>query len=323
MNKALMSLLLSCGLVAHTVIAEDGKPSCAVLTFDAGEGMTVGEAKFISDRFAAFFGQADIYELVARSRMQEILKIAEFNRMDHCSATDCAVEAGRILQVRYMIFGSVGHVGQLYSLNSSLVEVETGRIISSAITDHIGKVTQFVESAPSKNIKALLKMTTTPTQWTHISSTSYDTTMPYRSRPVPEPPQRIEYPQEPSYIGPRFGLSMLTGVVGVEAQFEQLALDLGISPGSGPTLALKYYFRPYVSSWYVAIGRYVENEPSAEVNGDWQYTVVGVCAGYRWRSRGAWDFTFGLGVGSEEEEFSTHTNSGTTPYGEVAFGYSY
>ena len=39
--------------------------------------------------------------------------------------------------------------------------------------------------------------------------------------------------------------------------------------------------------------------------------------------QGAWDFSFALGLGSEKEEYTSHTNSGTTPYGEIAFGYSY
>lgn len=84
-------------------VCAEPKPTCAVLTFDAGEGITPGQAKFISDRFAALLAQLGRYDAIARSRMMEVLDQAQFNRTEHCSATDCAVEAGKILQVQYIL----------------------------------------------------------------------------------------------------------------------------------------------------------------------------------------------------------------------------
>ena len=132
------------------------KPTCAVLTFYAGAGISADEAAFVTDRFTAFLSQAEEYTVIARSKMREILRTAEFNRSENCSATDCAIEAGQILQVRYMIFGSVGHIGNLYSLNSSLIDVESGSILRTAVTDHEGSITGFAKMTPSANIRALL-----------------------------------------------------------------------------------------------------------------------------------------------------------------------
>lgn len=89
MHKSIHAFVLMLGvlLVLLNAVIAAQKPTCAVLTFDAGEGITVGDAKFIIARFAALLTQLDEYDVVARSQMEKILKMAEFNRMDQCSAT--------------------------------------------------------------------------------------------------------------------------------------------------------------------------------------------------------------------------------------------
>ena len=154
MSGQRLLLVLGIVLLCSVSLAAD-RPTCAVLTFDAGEGITSGQARFLSDRFAALLTQSGKYDVVARSKMAEILRAAEFNRGDHCSATDCAVEAGQTLQVQYMIFGNVGRFDRLISLTTSLVDVQTGKILKTAVTDHEGIMTEFGKSAPAQNVSVL------------------------------------------------------------------------------------------------------------------------------------------------------------------------
>ena len=101
--------------------------------------------------------------------MQNILKFQRWNASDYCSAAECAVEAGKMLSVQYVIYGSVAHIGKLYSLNTSLVDIETGRVTSSAVTDFEGTVENFVRGVAEDNIRSLLLVKQTPKEWTSLS----------------------------------------------------------------------------------------------------------------------------------------------------------
>ena len=150
----LQSFLLFCGLCL-SIPAED-RPTCAVLNFEAGAGLSEEEARFIHARFSALLPKFDQYDVVAESRIQDLLKVAQFNRSDFTSTMDYALEIGKVLQIRYMIIGTVGRIGDLYSLNTSVVDIETGKIIDTAITDHKGTITDFSTRVPEQNIQELL-----------------------------------------------------------------------------------------------------------------------------------------------------------------------
>ena len=148
---AVVFLFLS---VAHA--AE--KPSCAILTLDALTGVAKGQAVLLSDRLAAEIGRTEKYTIIARQKMKEILAIQAEGMSDVCSATDCAVELGRIISVQYIVCGSLGRLGSLYTVNTSLVDVETAKVLRSATTDHRGGVESFLTEAIRKNAEQLLGM---------------------------------------------------------------------------------------------------------------------------------------------------------------------
>ena len=148
------------------------RPTCAVLSFQPGAGCTAQEATFISDRFAALLAQLDKYDVLARSEMTKILSIQKVNMSDYCSAAECAVEAGKLLSVQFIIVGTFGHVGNLYSMNTSLVDVETGRVMSTAVTDHQGAIEDFIKGGPPDNIKSLLVAKQTPAHWDTLPEVS-------------------------------------------------------------------------------------------------------------------------------------------------------
>jgi tetratricopeptide (TPR) repeat protein len=134
----------------------DIKPTCAVLNFEAGAGLSNEEAQFIRARFSALLPKYDRYDVVAESRVQDLLKMAEFNRSDFTSTMDYAMEIGKYLQIRYIIIGSVGRMGDLYSLTTSVVDMETAKVIDTAVTDHRGTLTDFAAIAAEQNIHELV-----------------------------------------------------------------------------------------------------------------------------------------------------------------------
>jgi len=102
------------------------------------------------------------------------------------------------------------------------------------------------------------------------------------------------------YITPRFGLSTLTGVIGIELlgielQHKHVAFDIGYFPGTEVkhflTFGIRYYFNSHRSTAYVGLGSGIGKEVDENV---WR-SHIGPIFGYRWRWKKGWDFNLGIG----------------------------
>ncbi len=299
-------------LCAAAAAQPAAKPACAVLTFDAGAGISADEAKFLSDRFTSLLAQAEVYNVVARSRMLEILETESFNRSDHCSATECAVEAGRKLQVRYIIFGTVGRFGDLMSLNTSLVDVETVKIVSSAISDFTGDWTEFGKSAPAENVRRLLKLERPP-------PATYPAVVDLPVRK--EPPVRLPPKPQALYIGPRVGASLYSGWIGGEIQVGHVGLSGGWQYG-GFASGLKWYFHRHRSCWYAGLC-YASKDNGGDFVSKQTHQWIGAGAGYRWRLGTGWDLTAGSGIAQWTKETRDNKQNEIIPVFDFSVGYSF
>lgn len=130
--------------------------TAAVLSFDAKGGVSADEVSLLSDRFTIELDKWGVYKLVNRSKMNEILKLQNFSRQNNCNATECAIEAGQMLGTQYMIYGSLGKVGKLYTLNTYLINVEKGDTVGSATTDVTGGIEDMLTQGMGQNVQSLL-----------------------------------------------------------------------------------------------------------------------------------------------------------------------
>ncbi len=153
----LMCLLLSL-VAALETHAETNKATCAVLTLRALEGITQAQAQMLAERIFAEMGQVGRYTMIERAQVERVLKENEFAVV--CGDTDCGIEAGRLLSARYVIVGSVGKFGEIYTINSRLVNVETGAAEMQATTDHEGRLEDLLLMAAKNNSLQLLGLTT-------------------------------------------------------------------------------------------------------------------------------------------------------------------
>lgn len=95
----------------------------------------------------------------------------------------------------------------------------------------------------------------------------------------------------PFFIGPRIGPSMVTGYLGIEAQYRHIALGGGLLFDDGYALGAKYLFTPYPSSLYI-FGSYFrvksldEGDDAGQEPMERIITNMGVGLGWqkRWRS---------------------------------------
>ena len=96
----------------------------AVLDFE-GRGITLQEAKTLTDRFATSLSGTKKVILVERGTVVEVLEEQGFETGD-CTSDECAAEIGAMLGVESMISGAIGKLGNTYTIDAKMFSVATG-----------------------------------------------------------------------------------------------------------------------------------------------------------------------------------------------------
>lgn len=296
-------LLSSSPLVSQA--AEREKPTCAILTFNARAGVSTPEADSLSDRFATEFDRCGQYTIVARSKMREILDEQRFQSADSCSAAACAVEAGKLLGVRHMVYGTITRLGQLYSVNSFIVDVETGAQLRSATTDLRAGIEEMLTQGMRRNAGTLLGLEQ-PEETLDGRAAPRDEA--FTPRPVAKAPRAPRRPWEKDLAwGPKVGVSFSgSGVAGAELQYKHWAVAAGVFP-TGGSLGFKYYFRPPGHSWYCSLSGGMnsrEEDDNGPITETLQQQYFGGMVGYRWLWGNGFNLSLGLGAGVLKTDYS-------------------
>ena len=71
--------------------------------------------------------------------MEQILVEQGFQQSG-CTTNECMVEVGKLIGVEKIIGGSISQVGNIFSISSRIVNVETGEIENTAVFDHTGNI---------------------------------------------------------------------------------------------------------------------------------------------------------------------------------------
>ena len=79
--------------------------------------------------------RTDVFDVLERGKMDEILKEQGFQQTGACDQTSCLVEAGRMLPVQKMIGGSVGKFGETFSIQIRLIDLKTAKVEKTATKD--------------------------------------------------------------------------------------------------------------------------------------------------------------------------------------------
>jgi len=117
------------------------KKSIAVLDLDA-YGVPPSDALALSNRLTTELFKTAYFNVVEREKTEEILDEQGF-QLSGCTSSECLIEAGKLLNVELMLGGSISKVGDYYSIELRIIDVETGEILSVASVDiqgSIGKV---------------------------------------------------------------------------------------------------------------------------------------------------------------------------------------
>jgi len=140
------------------------KPSCAVLMFSSDEALSEKiSSRYVTNRFAETLGLTGLYDVLDQGEMiKKLSQKTNETKIEKCADLGCAVAQGRLLETDYVIYGVFGHIGNLYSLETSLVDVKNGSVIQTAVTDFEGDQDEFAEKVPPENLKSLLGVSELP-----------------------------------------------------------------------------------------------------------------------------------------------------------------
>jgi TolB-like protein len=131
--KILESIAL---LIFSTTILTAQIQTIAVLELQA-KGISKVEASVLTDRLRSELVNAGEYVVVDRKNMEQILKEHRF-QLSGCTSNQCAIEVGKILGVQHMLTGSIGKLGEIYTVQLQILDVESSEIVQSATYDQEG-----------------------------------------------------------------------------------------------------------------------------------------------------------------------------------------
>ncbi len=125
-----------------------------------GKNVTKSDASIITGFIQESLFKIDNYELVERTQVEKILKEQAF-QADVCDI-NCAIQIGKQLAANKVVIGTVGRLGDLYTIQVKIIEVESNkieRIESIRAKCNIGELPDYIENLVQKLVGsiALLK----------------------------------------------------------------------------------------------------------------------------------------------------------------------
>ncbi|MDP7121572.1 MAG: hypothetical protein QF770_04805, partial [Candidatus Marinimicrobia bacterium] len=136
-------------LLSSLLYSQDFRQTVAVIDFDAS-GISQLEATSLTNRFRTAVGDVGAMRLVERGMMEEVLQEQGF-QLTGCTSIvarnllplyfeECAVEVGQLLGVQNMIGGSIGRVGETFTLDVRMISVQSGISLMTKQKTYAGKV---------------------------------------------------------------------------------------------------------------------------------------------------------------------------------------
>jgi TolB-like protein len=123
-------LLVSLLVLLPCAAQENGKTIITVLPFSTTQ-LSEAESKLFIDLISNHIHKTERYEVIDPAQRENILNEIQFS-LSGCTTEECQLEVGRMLSANQIVVGSVGNIGRVFMLNMKIVEVETGKTISTA-----------------------------------------------------------------------------------------------------------------------------------------------------------------------------------------------
>jgi len=140
-------------LLAFSSVLMPQTTAIAVIDFE-GKGVSQIEASALTDRLRSEVMNMTGAIMVEREQMDQILREQDFQQTG-CVSSECLVEVGQLIGVTQIIGGSISKIGNTFSVNARIIDVETGKIDNSVIYDLTGVIDELLISG-MRNVSQLL-----------------------------------------------------------------------------------------------------------------------------------------------------------------------
>ena len=148
--KKIYLIVLSLLILPLYSASSEKKARVGVAQF-AHEGVSKQTAVTITDLFRNELVNLKTYDVLDRKNMEKSLKELEFQQTG-MTESEQAVKMGKMLNVEYMVYGTVSRLEKKYIVSAKMVEIETSKIEKSA--NHSFYKLDDADSA----VKTLIKM---------------------------------------------------------------------------------------------------------------------------------------------------------------------
>ncbi|MBI4726961.1 PEGA domain-containing protein [candidate division TA06 bacterium] len=137
----LVFLLLQAGLASG-----QKKTALSVMDLNITSGITQQEAVMLTDKLLNELVQMRRFEVVERSRRDEILKEQGFQMTGACDQSSCLVEAGQLLGAQKMVGGTIGRFGAVYAVELRMIDIGSGKIDQAFSRKYAGDVSNLLDA---------------------------------------------------------------------------------------------------------------------------------------------------------------------------------
>ena len=140
MNKLFKTSLVLSLIIAFTIPQVYVKAQIPIAVVDLeGKGISGTEASTLSDRLRDELFKTGKFKVMERGMMDQILEEQGF-QISGCTSNECMVEIGQLVSVQQIVGGSIGKVGNVFSISARVISVETGEIITVSTYDYMGDI---------------------------------------------------------------------------------------------------------------------------------------------------------------------------------------
>jgi TolB-like protein len=185
LKKSISLLLL---FISVPLFSQGAKLNIAVSDL-AGQGIDQSSTAIISDRLRTSLFKEGGFNVLERNAMQDILKEQGFQQSG-CTSDACAVEIGQLLGVSYIIVGTVGKLGHLFTIDIRMIEVATAKIAYSESVD----CDCPIEKVLTSSIVSIAKKITENVKSTSAKATASEKATQEKSAPSAAPSQDTAKP---------------------------------------------------------------------------------------------------------------------------------
>ena len=115
------------------------KTAVAVLQFEP-RNISQAEAVILSDRLRAELVSTNHFNVLEREQMDKILREQKFQLTGACSDASCLVQVGQLMAVSKMMGGTISKIGNTYTVQARVIDVERGVIETEVSQDFTGTI---------------------------------------------------------------------------------------------------------------------------------------------------------------------------------------